>query len=370
MTVHPARMLLTALVASACADLNTSTISAPPPVITAQPTPQMVVAGTPATFTVFATGDSLTYQWYKNAAAISGATANVFTIGSAAPADAGAYQVVVSNSAAAIASDTAALTVVVPQVIIGYKLVGGVASSTNQSFSSAAADESAVLVSAGGDLTLINGTVSKTGHASSLSTSRATGANAAILVAGGSKATLVGTTITTDSIGATGLFATGAASTIAAFRGSITTTSSTSYGLAATLGGSVRVERTSIRAASGVIASATGASSIAIIAVADSLAGTLVADATSTLAATLSDGTRLTGALQGVALAMDSTSTWTVTATSALTTLSLPGGISGSSISNIVGNGYTVSYRADLAANATLGGRTYALAGGGSLVPR
>jgi hypothetical protein len=43
--------------------------------------------------------------------------------------------------------------------------------------------------------------------------------------------------------------------------------------------------------------------------------------------------------------------------------------MSGTSITNIVGNGHTVTYDATLAANSSLGGKTYSLANGGQLTP-
>lgn len=69
----------------------------------------------------------------------------------------------------------------------------------------------------------------------------------------------------------------------------------------------------------------------------------------------------------GAALTLDSTSWWTVTADSTLTTLT-GAVISGSTITNITGNGHTVYY--DKSTNTALGGKTYTLAGGGQLVPR
>lgn len=55
---------------------------------------------------------------------------------------------------------------------------------------------------------------------------------------------------------------------------------------------------------------------------------------------------------------------------SSLTTLSDAAGISGSTITNIVGNGHTVTYQSSLSGNSSLGGKTYTLSGGGQLVPR
>ena len=43
--------------------------------------------------------------------------------------------------------------------------------------------------------------------------------------------------------------------------------------------------------------------------------------------------------------------------------------ISGSTVTNIIGNGHTVTYAASLAANAKLADKTYKLAGGGELRP-
>src|SRR5262249_24899299 len=53
-----------------------------PPSITAQPQSATVVAGSPATFSVTATGGgTLTYQWRFNTAAVAGAAASSYTIG-------------------------------------------------------------------------------------------------------------------------------------------------------------------------------------------------------------------------------------------------------------------------------------------------
>ena len=69
------------------------------PVITVQPVTQTVCPGTgnPVTFSVTATGSALTYQWKKNTAIITGATASSYTISSVATGDAAAYNVVVTN---------------------------------------------------------------------------------------------------------------------------------------------------------------------------------------------------------------------------------------------------------------------------------
>ena len=96
-------------------------------------------------------------------------------------------------------------------------------------------------------------------------------------------------------------------------------------------------------------------------------------DAISSATLNLSDSSTLSGAInsahtaKSVALTLDSSSKWIVTGASYLTTLTDTAGISGTTITNIVGNGHTVYYSAS--ANPSLGGKTYTLGGGGSLVP-
>ena len=89
---------------------SSSTVSAP--TITTQPSSQTVTSGSAATFSVTATGDgTLSYQWYKDSSAISGATSASYTISSTSSSDAGSYYVVVTNSGGSTTSSTATLTV-------------------------------------------------------------------------------------------------------------------------------------------------------------------------------------------------------------------------------------------------------------------
>jgi uncharacterized protein (TIGR02145 family) len=68
------------------------------PSITTQPKSQTVTAGKNDTFSVTATGTApLSYQWYKNGTAISGATSSSYSISNVQAADAGTYTVTVSN---------------------------------------------------------------------------------------------------------------------------------------------------------------------------------------------------------------------------------------------------------------------------------
>ena len=60
--------------------------TAPTQIVT-QPTDANVNVGQSASFAVAATGESLTYQWFRNGVEIPGATESSFTVDSAAPTD-------------------------------------------------------------------------------------------------------------------------------------------------------------------------------------------------------------------------------------------------------------------------------------------
>ena len=106
-----------------------------------------------------------------------------------------------------------------------------------------------------------------------------------------------------------------------------------------------------------------------LIADGETLSGSLIADNISSISATLKNGSTLTGVISSAALNLDATSRWIVTGNSVLSGLDDAAGISGTAITNIEGNGYTVTYDASLTANRALGGKTYTLANGGTLAP-
>ena len=91
----------------------TVTTAAVGPSITTQPANQTVTAGQTATFSVVAAGTApLSYQWQKNTANISGATAASYTTPATVSGDNGAtFRVVVTNSVTNITSGSATLTV-------------------------------------------------------------------------------------------------------------------------------------------------------------------------------------------------------------------------------------------------------------------
>jgi hypothetical protein len=105
-----------ALALSACSGGASTMPTAPAstaPSITSQPTPQSIVIGQTATFTVAAAGAApISYQWQRNGASIDGATSASYTTPATSSADNGAmFTVVVSNATGNATSIAAKLTV-------------------------------------------------------------------------------------------------------------------------------------------------------------------------------------------------------------------------------------------------------------------
>jgi gliding motility-associated-like protein len=95
-----------------------------PVAISTQPAPLSQCAGSNASFSVSATGNGLNYQWrvngtvLTNGGRISGANSSTLTIANVSPADAGNYDVVITNTCATTAtSNTASLSVTTPAAI-------------------------------------------------------------------------------------------------------------------------------------------------------------------------------------------------------------------------------------------------------------
>ncbi|MBF4505419.1 PQQ-dependent sugar dehydrogenase [Flavobacterium sp. JLP] len=81
------------------------------PTIVNHPVSQTVMATSPVTFTVSASGTGLTYQWQFNNININGATGASYTIPNVTTANAGPYKVIVTNTAGNVTSNPATLTV-------------------------------------------------------------------------------------------------------------------------------------------------------------------------------------------------------------------------------------------------------------------
>lgn len=148
--------------------------------------------------------------------------------------------------------------------------------------------------------------------------------------------------------------------------------------------GVIALQGVDVTAASGTLLKAAagnwgnqGANGGAAVVTADgqTLAGDLVADSISSISLALLNGSSLKGSINAdnaakqARVTLDANSTWDVTADSYLTSLTLTGGVSGNTISNITGNGHSIYYDATDSANSALGGGTFNLNGGGTLQP-
>lgn len=96
------------------------TVMCPNPSITVQPSPQTVDVGDPVSFTVTATNGALAHQWRRDSmdlldgGTLSGATTAALSISSVDLADAGSYDVVITNSCGSATSVAVLLTVNAP----------------------------------------------------------------------------------------------------------------------------------------------------------------------------------------------------------------------------------------------------------------
>ena len=86
-------------------------------VLTTQPVATSTVcAGSPVSVPVVATGSSLTYQWYKDGAALSSQTATSLNLTNVQASDAGSYSVVVTGTCNSLTSNAFNLTVSAPPI--------------------------------------------------------------------------------------------------------------------------------------------------------------------------------------------------------------------------------------------------------------
>ncbi|WP_446743421.1 malectin domain-containing carbohydrate-binding protein [Silvibacterium acidisoli] len=99
-------------VATGTYTINSATGPVTAPAITTAPAPQAVTIGRTATFSVVATGNALSYQWFKNGIAIPGATnASYATPGTTASDNGSSFTVTATNSVSSATSSAATLSV-------------------------------------------------------------------------------------------------------------------------------------------------------------------------------------------------------------------------------------------------------------------
>jgi hypothetical protein len=95
--------------------INVDGPAATAPTITTQPVSQTVGPGASATFSVTASGTSLTYQWAHGGTNVPAGTAATLTLNNVQAADAGSYTVVVTNANGSVTSNPATLTIDTPK---------------------------------------------------------------------------------------------------------------------------------------------------------------------------------------------------------------------------------------------------------------
>jgi hypothetical protein len=122
-----------------------------------------------------------------------------------------------------------------------------------------------------------------------------------------------------------------------------------------------------VRAGNGVLVSVANQGSLTFTASGETLEGDVVNTSSGATTLSLRDATTLKGTITNASLTLDSSSRWIVTGNSTLTSLACAK-VSGTTITNIVGNGHDVYYDKNLSASGWLGGKTYTLAAGGRLI--
>ncbi len=281
---------------------------------------------------------------------------------------------------------------------------GGRMNITDADMTTSGASSSAIATDRGGGIiTVIGGTVKTSGMNSAgiystgnitvtNTTFTSTGAEAAV-IEGGNFITLNNASLTSSKAGKWGVMiyqsmsgdAQGTKGTFSMTGGSLVYTATDGPLFYVTNSTAViLLKGVNLTAASGTLVKAangswgnSGSNGGIVVLTADgqTLTGSLVADAISSLTLTLQNGSTLTGAVnadhaaKAANLTMDASSSWTVTADSYLSAFSDAKRISDSTITNVTGNGHTIYYDASLAANSSLGGKTYSLNGGGTLKP-
>lgn len=108
---------------------------------------------------------------------------------------------------------------------------------TGETYTATKSNESAIIVTKGGELTLSDSTIQKSGDSTSEETSNFNGLNAGILTENGGQLTLKNVIINTDSDGSNAVVSTGNGSTINIEKITISTTKNSSRGLHATYTG-------------------------------------------------------------------------------------------------------------------------------------
>jgi len=263
--------------------------------------------------------------------------------------------------------------------------------SDSGSYASTTSDENVVLVENAGVLSMTSADINKLGDATG---SFSSGQNAAFAVTTQSSCALSGSNITTNAFGAYGLYVSGAGSLIAAADNYIVTAGSSSPALVAADGGSMTVSGgtastegsdspavvlsgDAVLSLSGVSLSAKSSDLISVLsgdctlnADAQALSGTVTILDDATLTLNLENGSSFTGAFgdtfpANASVSLDASSIWSLTADTNVTVFVNED----ATHQNIESNGFSIYYDSNAPENESLNGQSFALPGGGFLVP-
>lgn len=127
-----------------------------------------------------------------------------------------------------------------------YSTNGETKTSTNEKIITTTADQNAVLASNGGNITISEAKINKSGDTTSEDECNFYGINSGVVAAGGSNIKISDSTINTDSEGSNAIFSTGDASVINVSNVTINTTKNSSRGLDATYNGTIIAKDVSI----------------------------------------------------------------------------------------------------------------------------
>lgn len=134
----------------------------------------------------------------------------------------------------------------IPDANAVYKQNGKIVSKTSQKYVGSRQNESGIIVSKNGSLSLTSSDITTSGSTSFESVSNFYGLNAGVLANAGSAIKLSDCTITTNGDGANAVFATGAGSVLTVANAKIHTSGDSSCALAATAKGTIRAEKIDI----------------------------------------------------------------------------------------------------------------------------
>lgn len=260
----------------------------------------------------------------------------------------------------------------------------------NTSYATTTANENTVLINNGGILALSNADINKLGDAEG---DCSDGRNAAIVAVKGGALTMNGGSVTTNGLGAYGLFISGGDASFVGDGTYLSTSGALSAGIAATdsaavvfsngtiategenspclllFGGGVTLVNMKLSSKSAPLVYAPNGDSRLMLD-GTALAVAPVIDESATLWLELKNKSSLIGTFgeslpARASVSLDATSTWTLD-TDAYVTVFLNADTANA---NIVSNGFTIYYDSNAPENEPLGSQSYALPGGGYLSP-